>query len=110
CLQLKKYYDEVELYTDDYGKKLLIDKLKLPYNRVVLALNDLDSYDTFLWTIGKIYTYMLQQDPFIHVDSDIFIWGRFRNDLETAPLIAQDMELSYETYKSFIVDADKNFK
>jgi hypothetical protein len=110
CLLLKEHYQDVELYTDDFGKYLLIDRLGIPYTKVHTSLNYLDKYDTGLWMIGKIYTYSLQHDPFIHVDSDIFLWERFGEGLETAPLLAQDIERSYETYLSYIVDAEGHFR
>jgi len=39
CLKLRQHYDKVVLFTDDLGKKLLIDKLELPYTDVRLDLN-----------------------------------------------------------------------
>ena len=32
CLQLKQFYDEIELITDSEGADLLINKLHLPYS------------------------------------------------------------------------------
>lgn len=33
CLRLAKMYDDVELYTDSYGKHILYEMLELPYTR-----------------------------------------------------------------------------
>ena len=30
CLSLREHYDEVALYTDSEGKRILIDKLRFP--------------------------------------------------------------------------------
>jgi uncharacterized GH25 family protein len=36
CLQFKKYYKDLVLVTDKAGKKLLIDKLNLPYSEIII--------------------------------------------------------------------------
>ena len=54
CLQLRKYYDNVQLVTDDLGKELLIEKMQLPYSSVTTDLNQLDKYNANLWALGKI--------------------------------------------------------
>src|SRR5215213_9355428 len=64
CLQLRKYYSEVELVTDNLGKFILIDCMQLPYTKVVVRLNEIDHYDSSLWALGKIFAYSLQTTPF----------------------------------------------
>jgi len=100
CLKLKEFYKSVELYTDQKGKKLLIDTLQLPYDKVHVVLDDLNDYSPKLWALGKVYTYYLQNEPFIHVDGDIFIWDKFPDRIENAPLIAQHKEENYEHHLS----------
>ena len=92
CLQLCKFYDSVELVTDKLGKEILIDKLKLPYTRVTVALNDIDVYNEAFWALGKLYAYGLQKEPFLHVDGDIFIWKEFGDEIMNAALISQNLE------------------
>jgi len=92
CLQLSKYYKEIELVTDELGKFILIDKLQLPYTGVSVSLNKLDDYDASLWALGKVYAYSLQDTPFLHVDSDIFIWKKFDDRIDSAALTAQNQE------------------
>ena len=91
-LQFKQYYDEVELVTDKEGYQLLIDKLGLPYSRVQVLLDDVNDYPPRLWAIGKIYVYNIQEQPFIHADGDVFIWKKFDERFESAPLVAQHWE------------------
>jgi hypothetical protein len=81
CLQLKQYFNEVVLYTDSIAARMLIDYLKLPYNEVICTMDALNHYNPELWALPKIYTYSVQQQPFLHVDGDVFIWERFDNDL-----------------------------
>lgn len=98
CLQLRKYYDAVELVTDTLGAELLIGKLGLPYTQVSLELDALAGKPSELWALGKIHAYGRQRQPFLHVDNDIFIYDRFDTRLEHAPLAAQNRELSTDGY------------
>ncbi len=41
-MQLRKFYPHLSLYTDDFGKELLVDRLHLPYTAVHLDLEGLD--------------------------------------------------------------------
>lgn len=96
CLQLRKFYDEVELVTDDLGAFLLIEKLGLPYTKVTLELNNIADSQPGLWALGKIHAYSLQEKPFLHIDNDIFIWNAFDDRIENAALTAQNIETSVE--------------
>ncbi|WP_340063533.1 DUF6734 family protein [Ascidiimonas aurantiaca] len=106
--QLIKYYDEVELYTDRQGYDILINKLKLPYTKVHVGLDELNTYDSDLWALPKIYTYSLQDEPFLHVDGDVFVWERFPDDLLTSPLIAQNLERETKHYKKMLEGLNKH--
>jgi len=99
CLKLKEFYKPIELYTDEKGKELLIDILQLPYDKVHVVLDELNEFSPQLWALGKVYTYSLQKEPFLHVDGDIFIWSKFPERIENAQLIAQHKEENYEYHK-----------
>ena len=98
CIQLRKFYDEVILYTDSAGYELLIKKLDLPYTKVFVELNSLDHYDKELWGLSKLYTYSQQKEPFLHVDGDVYIWEAFDENLINQPLIAQNLEFGSVDY------------
>jgi|LakMenEpi03Aug12_release.lakeMendotaPanAssembly.Ray.scaffolds.fasta_scaffold695898_1 hypothetical protein len=66
----------VHFYTDDYGKKIFGEYLNLPFQNIHTVLNDCS--DLHLWTKGKIKTYKLQTEPFIHIDSDVFIGKKLK--------------------------------
>jgi len=106
--QLIKYYDEVELYTDKQGYDILINKLRLPYTKVHVGLDELNTYDSDLWALPKIYTYSLQDEPFLHVDGDVFVWERFSDDLLTSPLIAQNLERETKHYQRMLEGLNKH--
>lgn len=106
--QLRKYYEDVELYTDALGAEILIDRLKLPYTKVHVVLNELDGYHRDLWAISKIKTYSLQNEPFLHVDGDAFIWSAFPDDLMRAQLITQNLEVTTDYYKKMWVNIESH--
>ncbi|MFA0964339.1 DUF6734 family protein [Roseivirga sp. BDSF3-8] len=100
CLLLSEHYEKLEIVTDEMGKEILIDKLGLPYRSVRVVLDELNEYHPDLWALGKLYAYSIQSEPFLHVDSDIFIWKPFDARLTNAPLIAQNRE-SYTSHYTF---------
>ncbi len=104
CLTLRNFYDQVELYTDEVGYDLLIKKLKLPYTKVHVVLDRINNYPKELWAIGKIITYGLQDQSFIHVDNDVFLWKKFPKRIEKAQLIGQHEEINYGFNKNVIDD------
>jgi len=107
CLKLSEFYT-VELITDKRGKRLLVEEMGLPYKSVYDDLEYID-YPEDLWAVGKIVAYAKQNESFIHVDNDIFIWNSFSNDLVNSDLIAQSEEENHEYYEKFYDDISKFF-
>lgn len=97
--QLSKFYDNLILYTDDFGYDLLINKLKLPYKKVYNVLNDIGGVPEDLWAMSKIKVYSLQKEPFLHVDGDVFIWEKFPEQLLNSSLICQNKETTTVYYR-----------
>lgn len=110
CLQLNKFYEEIELVTDEAGYKLLIEQLELPYIKVHVTLDNLNSYHANLWALGKIYTYSKQDEPFIHVDGDVFIWKKFPSEIEEAELCVQNYEIDEPGYKHVYHHVKRHFE
>jgi hypothetical protein len=100
CLQLRKFYDKVELFTNKLGKEILIDLLELPYTKVHLIQDEDIDFPEGLWAYAKLHTYSLQNSPFIHVDGDVFIWEQLRNISEHEQLIVQNIEDTDYYYRS----------
>jgi hypothetical protein len=100
CHQLVKYYNEVELYTDEFGYDILIRKLHLPYSKVHVVLDELNNLPNDLWAMAKIKTYSMQKEPFLHVDGDVFIFEPFPEELIKSQLIAQNKELTTTYYRA----------
>lgn len=70
----RKHFRKTRLVTDEYGARMLVDGLRLEFDEVQIVLNELDQQDPKWWALGKIYTYRRQDAPFIHIDSDVFLW------------------------------------
>src|SRR5882757_7163537 len=71
ALQAQKIFGEIELVTDTPGAEMLSGVLGLPYSRVSTALDEMPGhYPAGLWSMAKIYSYSLQQEPFLHLDGD----------------------------------------
>lgn len=109
CLKYKEFY-RTELVTDTKGYEVLIEFLKLPYDNVSIILDEINDYSEDYWALGKLYSYKIQDEPFIHVDSDSYIWDKFPENIETGNLIAQQLEIGYESNTAFYIDLENQLK
>ena len=100
CLQLHKLYGNITLHANSPAAHLLIDTLQLPYTQVILSHDELTLIHPDLWALPKIYTYSLQQEPFLHIDGDVFLFKPFNSLLLEGNLIAQNVEVATENYYS----------
>lgn len=89
----RKHYPRTALHTDDYGARLLVDKLGLEFEQVCTSLNALSHHDPDWWMLGKIHTYSVQAEPFVHIDDDVFLWDPLPSVTESASVFAQSPEL-----------------
>ncbi len=109
-LQLHQFYDHVELITDNKGKELLIDQLKLPYKKVRIELDNLDLVDIpGLWVMKKIYSYTLHKEPFLNIDGDVFVFKPFPENLLSGQLIGQNIEQGFDYYKELVELVENSF-
>ncbi|MGY3149409.1 hypothetical protein ACVWYQ_006408 [Bradyrhizobium sp. USDA 3397] len=88
----RQHYRDTQLLTDRDGAALLVDGLGLEFASVSLALDALADHDPDWWAIGKLYAYAAQDAPFVHLDSDVFLWRPLPQRLEHAPLFVQSPE------------------
>lgn len=88
----RRFYPDTILITDDEGARILVDGIGLPFRSVSTALNALQRHDPALWSMGKLYAYRNQTEPFIHIDNDVFLWERMNPSLEVADILAQNEE------------------
>jgi len=78
----------------------IVDELQLPYESVDVRLSSLTLPDERLWALPKLYTYSLQQEPFLHMDGDVFLFQQFNPVLMAHGLIAQNEEVATDYYTS----------
>jgi hypothetical protein len=86
----RQHYPDTWLITDDAGARMLVDGIGLQFTRVSTDLNALAGHNPDWWTLGKVYAYHLQTEPFVHIDSDVFLWKRLPERLERADAFAQN--------------------
>lgn len=85
-----RHYPDTWLHTDDYGARLLVDTLRLPFANVRTDLNILEKYDPAIWNLGKIHAFRLQREPFFHIDADAFLWLPLPDRLTRADVFCQN--------------------
>lgn len=85
----RQHFDETQLVTDSAGKAMLVDELGLEFDSVSTELDRLYDADPGWWALGKLVAYSIQQSPFIHLDTDVFLWKAPPPVLLSAPVFAQ---------------------
>jgi hypothetical protein len=88
----KRHYSTTSLVTDTRGAELLVGQLGLRFTTVSTELDALRGADTDWWTLGKLWTYRSQTEPFVHLDSDVVLWARLPAWLEQGDVFAQNIE------------------
>lgn len=88
----RKHYPETSLVTDTEGARMLIDGIGLDFTHVSTELDALDGHDTGWWALGKLYAYRAQREPFIHLDTDVFLWKPLPPHVASASVFAQNPE------------------
>lgn len=88
----KRFFSETHLYTDSRGAEILIDGLGLEFTKVFVDYDRLEHIDPRWWALAKLYTYARMEQPFVHIDNDVFLWNGLPDYLLTAPLLGQNPE------------------
>jgi hypothetical protein len=77
------------LVTDRAGKALLVDCLGLSFTHVSTELDSIRKVDPAWWALGKLVAYNMQEQPFVHLDTDVFLWKPLPPGLLNAAVFAQ---------------------
>jgi len=91
----RRHYPETMLVTDEDGRALLVDRLGLPFTHVSTELERLRDADIGWWALGKLVAYGIQDGPFLHLDSDVFLWKALPPAVVAAPVFAQCPEYAH---------------
>lgn len=97
-LLLSRHSSRVYLYGDQNSGELLIDKLKLPYTDFIPCLEIFQNPFPEAWVLNKMYVYAQQKEPFVHVDSDAFLFHSLTQIQLNAPFLAQNLEENHPNY------------
>jgi hypothetical protein len=106
--QAARHYEDTWLCTDEAGAELLVDRLGLPFRSVDLRLEALNApgTDDGWWVLGKLEAYAAQTGPFVHLDSDVFLWRPLPQRLIRAGVFAQNPErFDFEDQSLYRIDA-----
>jgi len=102
-----QHFQELSLVTDDEGAKMIVDGIGLEFDYLSLDLNSLDEHDPGWWALGKLCAYRAQEAPFVHIDTDVFMWNPLPDRMLTAPLLAQNPEYFIVGYPSSYYKPEK---
>lgn len=90
---LKERIGRVELVTNSFGEDLLINQGQIPFSSVSVSLNQFDSLiPKYFWALPKLYACSIQNEPFIHIDNDVYLWNGIKRSLLEAPIAFQNKE------------------
>jgi hypothetical protein len=87
-----RFFESTTLVTDSTGARLLVDKLHLPFDEVSTSLDLLNEKLSAWWVLGKLAAYAQQDRPFVHIDSDVYLWKGLPASLLKANMIGQNPE------------------
>jgi len=88
----RKHYPKTRLVTDSAGAEILVEQLGLRFDTVSTGLDGLERFDPRWWALGKLHAYRAQQEPFVHVDADVYLWNKLPEQLAESPVFGQSPE------------------
>lgn len=90
---IKKKYDNIIFYTDKLGYEWIEPFLdQLPFSKIEVVMDEINWLDDNYWSLGKMYVYSLQKEPFLHIDNDVFIWEKFTDEMLSKDFLFQEIE------------------
>jgi hypothetical protein len=87
----KENFKKVVLVTDTWAWNNIFKNLNLPFDEVKLSLDKID-HSTTIWSISKAYSILEINDPFLHIDSDVYIWKKLPDEFLDVSVLVQDSE------------------
>ena len=95
-LTSRKNFDKVELFTNSFYKKILVDEIGMPFTKVHITLDHFNNLGKIWWGYCKVHTYSLQTEPFFHIDNDAFLWDGLPPELKDCKMFFQSIETPFE--------------
>jgi hypothetical protein len=88
----RRHFGGTRLVTDAAGLKMLVDGVGLTFDDVRQDLSEIEDYDPGWWVLGKVQAFRTQDEPFVHIDNDVFLWSGLPERLTSADVFAQNPE------------------
>jgi len=95
----KLHFKNVVLVTDTWAWDNIFSKLDLPFDEVKLTLDSIDE-NTNMWAISKAHAILEMNEPFLHIDSDVYIWEALDKKYLMSNLLVQSNESSESDIQS----------
>jgi hypothetical protein len=95
---LKRIFKKVNLVCNELGKKFLTEELGLRFDNIHIIQLEEEKLNDFVWSINKIYSYSIQNEPFIHVDTDFFMFDKPSKEFFDSEIFAQNLEIDHPIY------------
>ena len=95
----KLHFKNVVLVTDTWAWDNIFSKLDLPFDEVKLTLDSIDE-NTNMWAISKAHAILEMNEPFLHIDSDVYIWESLDKKYLMSNLLVQSNESSESDIQS----------
>ena len=86
------------MYCNSEAVIVFKNQLDLPYYNYYTSYDDLNIPYEKLWAMPKIFTYSLKMEAFIHLDGDVFLFGKLPDELHNGSLISQKVEEATDYY------------
>jgi len=104
---IRKQHKDFLFITDRLGKELA-EACKLPYTEVQCVGESFDSHPCF-WVHSKVHAYSTIHEPFIHYDTDFFLWDALPANFLANDVVAFHSETfvwgKYEEYNKNLLNA-----
>lgn len=91
ALCASRHFKEVQFVSSDWGIDV-IKPLNMPFTSYSNKLNEMKTVSKYFWAYGKLLAYNIQDEPFVHIDNDVFLWDPLPPKILKARLCFQSHE------------------
>lgn len=95
---LKKHFNRVHLVCNEYGKRFMTEELGLKFDKIQMIEHEETELSDFVWSIHKLYAYAIQKEPFVHIDTDFFLFEKPSEEYLDTDIFAQNLEINHPVY------------
>jgi hypothetical protein len=97
---LKKHFNKVNLVCNELGKSFMTEELDLKFDQIDIIPLEQSELNEFVWSIYKLYAYSIQNEPFVHIDTDFFMFEKPPKEYLESEIFAQNLEINHPVLNS----------